>query len=338
MLESLPGMISPADFISLPYTPDMTPAGIAYACQSLPNIAGRDPKEIFQHMRRIVADQAAELAFRRHLSTINLPYTLNMGGTFTLPGRASTVIGGRNCCLYNSKIFKRSRIHQIHQDLTCLLSSQAWIPSEDLFFENRSETDLLIFSFVTGLVAPDQSQITKAKAAGKTDYLIYTMPAAWSQPSGWTSVGKITLKSESTENLTLTLGGTTENRTWCVEEVNLPPLQRVHVPITFHSLAYVHISESPGGRLGLHSQELDNTMLIYPSQWGNIWVYGMRIILAGWITRGEFRRCARHYHPTLHARELKEGSGQYQAVPFSTLRPLEDLFTRASSWKSNRAF
>jgi hypothetical protein len=82
-----------------------------------------------------------------------------------------------------------------------------------------------------------------------------------------------------------------------VEEVKLPALQRVHSQVDFYSLVYAHLSEIPAGRLGLYSPGLDKTMIIKPYEWGNIWVYGMNIILAGWITRGEFLRCASAYQP-----------------------------------------
>ena len=45
------------------------------------------------------------------------------------------------------------------------------------------------------------------------------------------------------------------------------------------------------------------TYLIEPIAWSNIWVYGMDIYLAGWITREEFRR---------RASLIQEGSHVFQ--------------------------
>jgi hypothetical protein len=328
-------MLSAADFITLSYTPDMTPAGIALACQTLTHSYDRNPLTTFHRLRKVVANQAAELAFRRHLSHIHLPYKLNQNSHFAYPSRVSAVIGGRNCCLYSTEIFQRRMIRRIRYDPAILLSSPAMAPAKDLFLESRSETDLLIFSFVTGLVTPNHSELKKAAAAGKSLYMLYPLPAAWSRPSHWAPLRDIILKTEAGDNLTVLLGGLAGNRDMIVEEVQLPALQRVHSQVDFYSLAYAHLSEIPAGRLGLYSPALDKTMVIKPYQWGNIWVYGMNIILAGWITRGEFLRCANAYQPRSDFFEPAQGHGKYLALPVSELKPLQSLFERAFQWSSN---
>jgi hypothetical protein len=328
-------MLSPADFITLSYTPDMTPAGIAFACQTLPYSYDRNPLTSFQRLRRVVADQAVELAFRRHLSRIHLPHKLNQDSSFAYPSRVSAVIGGRNCCLYSTVIFHRRMIRRIRHDPAILLSSPAMAPAEDLFLESRSETDLLIFSFVTGLVTPNFTELKKATAAGKSFYMLYPLPAAWSRPSHWAPLGNITLKAEAGENLSVFLGGLAGNRDMIEEEVKLPTLQRVQTQVDFYSLAYAHLSEIPAGRLGLYSPGLDKTMIIKPYQWGNIWVYGMNIILVGWITRGDFLRCASVNQPKRDFVEAAQMHEKYLSLPVSNLKPLEGLFERASQWSSN---
>jgi hypothetical protein len=328
-------MLSPSDFISLSYTPDMTPAGIAFACQTLTHSYDRNPLTTFQRLRRVVADQAAELAFRRHLSRIRLPHKLNQGSSFAYPSRVSAVIGGRNCCLYSTEVFQRRMIRRIRYDPAILLSSPVMAPSEDLFLESRSESDLLIFSFVTGLVTPNHTELMKAVAAGKSFYMLYPLPGAWSRPSHWAPLGDITLKAEAGENLTVFLGGLAGNRDMIMEEVKLSALQRVHSQVDFYSLAYAHLSEIPAGRLGMYSPGLDKTLIIKPYQWGNIWVYGMNIILAGWITRGEFLRCASACQSKSDVFEPTQGHGKYLALPVSNLNPLEGLFDRAFQWSSN---
>jgi hypothetical protein len=328
-------MLSPADFITLSYTPDMTPAGIALACQTLTHSYDRNPLTNFQRLRQVVAEQAAELAFRRHLSRIHLPHKLNQDSSFASPSRVSAVIGGRKCCLYNTEIYQRRMIRQIRQDPAILLSSPAVAPAEDLFLDSRSETDLLIFSFVTGLITPNHSELEKAAAAGQSFYMLYPLPAAWSKPSHWAPLGNIGLKAEVGENLTVLLGGLAGNRTMIVEEIKLPALRRVQSQVDFYSLAYAHLSEIPSGRLGLHCPALDKPLIIKPYQWGNIWVYGMNIILAGWITRGEFLKCASACQPKSDVLRPAQGHGKYLALPVSDLKPLESLFEKAFLWSSN---
>ena len=325
-------MLLPADLILLPYTSDLTPAGIAFACQTLPYPDCRNTTQTYQQLRRIVAQQAAELAFRRHLTMIQVPHKLGQESIFARPGRISAVIGGRLCNLYSSAIFNREAIRCIHQNPASMLSSPARIPLTDLTQENRSGTDLLIFSFVTGLVTYSVDDINKAKAAGKPIHLLYPLPAAWSQQSSRSSLGRIVLKSESESSLCVSLGGYTGNNCYTVLEIDLPPLQRLQTQENFHSLVYVHINGIPTKRVGLHSRALGKTVVVHPYQWGNVWIYGMKIILAGWMSREEFRRYARPcrndpYHFTPH------GNGnKYLAVPVDQLRPLEDLFSRALSW------
>jgi hypothetical protein len=325
-------MLSPDDLIQLPYTSDLTPAGVAYACQTLPLPACRNISETMRNLRQMVAQQAAELAFRRHLTTLHIPYKLCFESQFARPSRVSAVIGGRNCSLYNSQIFKRDDIRRIHQDPACLLSSPAAIPSTGLSQEIHSETDLLVFSFVTGLVTPSQAEITKVISARKSVYLLYPLPAAWSNPSRWDSLGNVVLKSESDTIISVTLGGYSQKHDFVSEEVILPPGQRVHAQQNYYCLSYLHTSHIPAKRLGLRCPSVDNTLVIQPYQWGNIWIYGMRIILAGWITRGEFRRCAHPYSNGTYAFRSKGTNSKYFGVPISQLYSLKELFVRALNW------
>jgi hypothetical protein len=76
------------------------------------------------------------------------------------------------------------------------------------------------------------------------------------------------------------------------------------------------------------------TYLIQPSEWGNIWLYGMDIWLTGYITHEEFRRKAKH---------VPEGSRVFQysvtrtknlGVPVAELHPLGELLERVKNWQA----
>jgi hypothetical protein len=84
----------------------------------------------------------------------------------------------------------------------------------------------------------------------------------------------------------------------------------------------------PGVRVGLHSPARGDPYLIPPQEWGNIWVYGLSILLAGYLTYEEFRR---------NAQLLPAGSAVFQyartrtknlSVPVAELHPLGELFER----------
>jgi hypothetical protein len=325
-------MISPDDLILLPYSSDLTPAAIAYICQNLPLPASQIIPETFRGLRHLVAQKAAELSFQRHITSQQVPHKLGFQSRFASPGLVRVVIGGRNCSLHNSAIWKRQDILRVHKEPATLLSYQAVLPSAELFQETHLETDLLVFSFVTGLVTQTRAETIKALSAGKTAYILYPLTAAWSQPSHRGPLGKVILKSESDRELTITLGGYDEKHSFVSEEVNLPPRRRVQARQNYYSLAYLQTSRLPTRRLGLHCPALDKTLLIQPHQWGNIWVYGMRVGLAGWITRQEFRQYARPCSNDQYYHTPKKGNSNYVGVPVIQLHSLKDLFARAMSW------
>ncbi|MDO9303512.1 MAG: hypothetical protein Q7T89_19135, partial [Anaerolineales bacterium] len=62
-------MLSPSDLLRLPYTPDLTEGGIAYAALALSykNLS-------YDQLRRMVAGTIVELAFRRYLSQQDIPF------------------------------------------------------------------------------------------------------------------------------------------------------------------------------------------------------------------------------------------------------------------------
>lgn len=329
-------MLSPTDLIPLPYTPDLTPAGIAYACQAFPYREFRNTTEIFHLLRQTVAQQAAEIAFRRYLTAQEVPHNLSLESLFSRPERVIAVIGGHCCSLYSSTILNREKVHKVLHNPANLLSSPALIPSADLFQEIYRDTDLLVFSFVTGLVTPTLAEINLAAEAGEPVHMVYPLKSARAQPSCWTSLGRITLKSESNSSLQAKLAGYNSDHQYVEEEVELPPLCRVQVKEDFYALTYIQVNEMPRGRLGVHYPALEKTLVIHSYQWGNIWVYGLNIILAGWMERGEFRRNARPCQPARYITSTK-GSGNYLTMPVGELRPLQNLFDRASNWSRDTA-
>jgi hypothetical protein len=327
-------MISADDLIILPYTPDLTQAGIAYACNTLPFVSGYSSTDIFPRLRRVIIEQAAELAFRRHLSQRNVPHHLASGGFSAGCAKASAVIGGRYCDVYSAEIFRKGKIHKLHQNSANFLSSSALVPSAELDSVQRSESDLLIFSFVTALVTPNLSEMKRAVSAGQPLYLIFPLPAVWSHNSNISDLGRLVFKSESNQALKVTVVGQSKNHRPLTEEINLPPLCRVTAHNLFSSLTYLQLTELPRGRLGVRSPKLGKPIIIRPYEWGNIWVYGMRVYLTGWITRGEFHRVAHLYRPDNTGWEPDTSRKKCLAMPVSDLRSLEELFTKAIEWSS----
>src|SRR6266508_6746306 len=90
-------MISSSDFIHLPYTRDLTEGGIAYAVHSLPYTYNRVSGSPYDNLRRIVAEAAVELAFRRYLSEREIPFDVKGAPPFTDPERYDDSLAGRRC-------------------------------------------------------------------------------------------------------------------------------------------------------------------------------------------------------------------------------------------------
>lgn len=325
-------MISAGDILSLPYTPDLTEGGITYAVRSLPHTYNRMGGSPFDRLRRIVAGVGVELAFRRYLTQLGIPFDIQGATPFTDPDRYDVSLGGHRVDIKSFLITHRDQITALHRDPGLTLEAPALVPLDQFSAEGHSESDLFLFAFLTGLVAASPEDLKKALQAGQPTYLIQTLPAAWTRPKAWVPLGPLVLKSESDETLRLELGGQDARRGFMTESVELEPRTRFELRTGLHSLCYLHSRTQPTRRLGLHSAAREGVYIFEPTGWGDIWVHGMDILLAGWISREEFRR---------RAVPVREGSRVFQynrtrtknlAVPIGSLKPLAKLLEQVKSW------
>lgn len=328
-------MLFKNDLIRIPYTPDLTTGGIDYACRSLRYTYNRMGGSDAKRLRRIVGGIAGELAFRRHLGEQGIPFDVKGATPFTDPDKYDVSLGGHRCDLKSFMITRKKQISDLNRDLGLLLGASALIPSDQFVSAGHKNSDVYIFAFLTGLQAASQAEMAKASEAGNPLHLIHTMPKNWAKPDHWRSLGMLALKSDCEETLIVELGGQDAERQFLSKKITLKPRERMETEAGFHTLAYVHVDKMPGGQVGIHSPVLEETHLIAPHDWGNIWVYGMDVILAGFLTRKAFRQ---------KARELPVGSRVYQynrtrtknlAVPIAELQPLNDLFEIVKDWKKH---
>lgn len=329
-------MLTPSDLISLPYTPDLTGAGIAYACRSLPHTYNRMGGSLQARLRRIVAGKALELAFRRYLGAENIPYDILGATPFTDPDRYDVSLGGRRCDLKSFQITQKEKIRLIRQDSGQLLQASALVPVDQLASESLTETDIYLFAFVAALIAVDGVVFQKALAAGQPFYLIHPLPESWARPKQWSSLGSLVFKCESSQEAIIEVGGQGQDRRFITEQLVLLPKQRMRASQDFFSLAYIHIHHLPRGRLGLHSDKKNNTYLIEAHQWSNIWVYGLDIILAGYMTRGEFRQRSRYLPAASPVFQYEQTRTKNYALPIHELHVLADLFQKTKEWKASK--
>jgi len=329
-------MITSSDFIHLPYTRDLTEGGIAYAIRSLPYTYNRMGGSPYDRLRRIVAGVAVELAFRRYLAEQNVPFDVKGAAPFTDPDRYDVSLGGRRCDIKSFLISYRNQISEMRRNPQVVLNAPALAPSDQNAADRYSDNDIYLFAFLSGLIAASREDLQKVNSANQPQYLIHAMPEWWTRPTQWSPLGALVLKSESDASQIVEVGGQDEGREMRSCVVELSPRTRVEINEGFFSIAYVHVKSQPEARIGIHSLALKETYLIGALDWGNIWVYGMDILLAGYMTREEFNR---------QASPIREGARVFQyertrvknlAVAVSDLKPLSDLFERVKEWSANR--
>jgi hypothetical protein len=328
-------MITIPDFVHLPYTPDLTEAGITYACRSLPYTFDRMGGTPSERMRRIAAGVAVELAFRRYLGEQGIPFDVLGSTPFTDPDHYDVALGGHRCDIKSFLVSHRDQISDLRRDQRPLLRAPALVPLDQFAGDTHGEQDLYIFAFVTGLIAPSQETLKQAIEAGQPTWLIHTLRKEWVIPNVWTPLGKLVLKSESDQPVTLELGGQDGKRDFVTETVELPPRTRIELENDYHSLACLHVSAQPGARVGVHSTARNETYLVGPYEWSNIWVYGMEIILAGYMSREDFRARASLIQAGSRVFQYNKTRTKNLAVPVADLRPLGELLEKVREWEAS---
>jgi len=328
-------MIAVSDFLRIPFTHDLTEGGIAYANRSLPHTYDRMGGSPPDRLRRIVAGVAVELAFRRYLVRQNIPFDIKGATPFTDPDHYDVSLGGHRCDIKSFLISHRDQINRLRTNPELILKAQALVPLDQYSADGHSDGDLYIFAFLTGLIASAPGDLQKAVAANQPTYLIHTMPKSWIRPQSWVSLGPLALKSESDRTLNLEIGGQDASRVFTMCRLALPPLTRLVVREDFHSLAYIHIESKPTARLGIYSPTRQETYLVEPGAWSNIWVYGIDIFLTGWIVRAEFRRRAALIHEGSRVFQYDQTRTKNLAVPVSDLKPMDELLERMREWEAN---
>jgi len=329
-------MITASDFITLPYTPDMTLAGIKYACQSLPYTYDRMGGDRIKRLRRIVAGKGVELAFKRHLNQQEIPHDMLGSTPFTDPDHYDIAIGGRYCDIKSFILTQKERIRQIRQAPQQLLDAEALVPVDQISSRHFSDDDIYIFAFLLALITPNQNTLNQSIAADQPVYLITTLPKPWSKPAHWDSLGRLAIKSNTSFAIKLELGGQNQEHQFQSEQIILQPQKRRLIQSDFHTISYLYTPNLPDGTIGVHSPGLDETVLIDPISWGNIWVYGMDIIFGGYLTRGEFRQKSTRLPAGSRVFQYPSTRTENFSIPMQQLHPLHELFTQANSWQSSQ--
>ena len=335
-------MITSTDLLPLRYTPDLTEGGIAYACRCLASDSGhmgsaRGVPGIgtqVDRLRHSVVEAIVELAFRRFLSEQAVPFNVLGASPFTKPGHYDVALGGHRCDLKSYFISHRAQITQIRRDPALVLQASALLPLEQFAAEDHKPDDLVLFAFLLGVAAASLEEVDKAAAAGQPACLVYPLPGEWSRPANWLALEALALKSECELPIQVEIGGLDAGREFVSLQLELPPKKRVPVEQEFYSLAYVHTQRRPGRRIGLHSPTRGEVLLLQPVDWGNIWVYGMDILLTGWLSHEEFRRKAKVLNAGMSTFQYDRTRVKNLCVPVAELNPLGPLLAHVKEWEA----
>ena len=318
-------VLAPSDFVHLPYTPDLTQAGILYSCRSLALDLIQASNLRLEPLRQQIADTAAEVAFHRLLSEHHLPFKTIPAARFSQPDRFEVMLGGRRCHLVNSLIAHSSSLRRLESEPEYLLSAPARIPEMELTSERMNYQDLLIFAFTLALTRPGWDEIRQSQNTQPSLQLIYIFPKIWRNPTRSQTIGPLTFLNESDEEITLDLGGSGMDHKYLSKKLRLFPRKRTVIIEDFATLAYLSTQQVPTGKISVHSERTHRSLQIPRHRWANLWLDGVEIILAGYAEIGEFRRQARHLHSINHAWEDLSTPSPAVFLPLVDLHPLLEL-------------
>jgi hypothetical protein len=189
-------------------------------------------------------------------------------------------------------------------------------------------SDIYLFAFLAGLVTATEEDLQKVIQKQLPYSFIHVMPESWARPAKWNPLGMLVLKSDAEESQRVEIGGQDEGREMRSVEVEIPPKKRIELDSEFFSLAYIHLKGQPNGRVGIHSHFRKETYVIEKSFWNNIWVYGMDLVLTGYLTREEFNRRASFLREGARVFQYDKTRTKNLAVNVCDLKPISELLER----------
>jgi len=163
-------MISEEDFVHLPFTTDLSEAGVVHLCRTLPRIGG-GARITGQSMRRHIAATSAQLALRRYLALQGLDFGVRIPSTFAQHEAPNVKIGRRACTLESFLISTPAQIRDLAANPRLALRAPALVPSDRFAAEESRAGDAFVFALVSATVASP-----RMGAPGRRRYWVYALP------------------------------------------------------------------------------------------------------------------------------------------------------------------
>jgi len=325
-------MVTESDFEKIPFHPDMTLAGIKYTCRSFTNKRENLGDITINELRETITRNVVKLGFKRYLDQTSVPFEMTRSAPFSDPEQYDIVIGGRRCDINVILFTDKQRIRSIRAEPHLMLKTRAIISIDQLTGRDLFDEDILIFSILTALITPSRRTIEKANAAGQPLFMINLLPRNWAFPTRRDSLGTILVESNQETTIQLELGGINIHRQFQTERFSLKPHTKRDLKQNFYTLSYIHTPNLLDNTIRVHSSFLKETYLVEPYAWKNLWIYGMDIIIAGYVTRVEYQENARRKSRSSRNIQSSYASKENFTLPIQSLHPINDLFDRAKSW------
>lgn len=325
-------MVTGSDFITFSYSDDLTQAGIAYGLRSLPYLYMQERENLPAHLRQIVAAKGVELAFKRYLVAREIPHEVWGAARFVNPEDYTLNLGGYRCGLMTSLVLEKQYIRTMHQSPEALLQAQAIVPSAQVPGFPQIRNWIYVFAFLTALVTTTRQRVECAIAAEQTTRLVHILPAELSRSREGHFLSGVSLKCDTTEPVMVTLGGQNSKGAYHTVDFHLMPRERVETSEAFRFLSFLQVADWPEGIVGVHDPTWERPYLITSSQWHNIWVYGMRIVLVGYLPGEIFAQRSKRLTSGRSVFGGRRTQIENLALSVRELRPLKELFTQVKAW------
>ena len=327
------GMIDPLSCVRLPFTPDLTQAGIAYVCRRLPYLNLTPKNSPWKSIPKLILGTAVELALHRYLLGQDLPIQRFQTNPFSEPEHSSLILGGRRCKIQSLLISSKAKIRLLKKDPHRLLKETISVQQAALLSEHYQSNDLHIFAIATGLIAPHQPKISRAVQAGQPAYLISLLSRRWYDYGLWKPYHRLTFVYTGSTPIHLELVGQSEENRSMTEKLNLLPDQTTRLTSTFGRLYYLHPEELPNGSITIFNEAKHHEYYIEPEKWLNIWIYGIEIIFVGYCTHIELiQKAFQDKAGGYPVRFLKNQADLYR-FPLCESHPFKNLVEWIHTWK-----
>lgn len=306
------------DPLRLGFEPNLTLAGVTFACRSL---AQGNALPGVQHLRQLVAHTAAELALRRWLDKIGIRYQLQSLLPITQPQRRSIILGGRRLILHTQLISDSYTRRKLRRNPVTIPTTEipwAVIPPS---LSATEEGDVHLFALV---IAAETRTLPALKAAQDRELplALVALPQSetWIHPEDWQPLGPLAIENHCPHPMQVIILGHGASREAMQHSVHLASHATLSLDLPLHTLLCLRTGSLPAASLRV--QSLRQTVLwdVEPNLWHNLWLYGQTFIFLGWITQKQFRtRCS--------SQTLKPTSMSVQPVRIraGTLEPMSRL-------------